>query len=114
MSGGLGAYPKITLQIARTKASEAKGHISKGDNPSTAKRIAKANQIIRGETTFGAIAREWLEHNKASWSSHHLERNKGLLKRFLLPDLERIPIDTIKESYLFSILKVDRRHRSGN
>jgi len=106
MSGGLGAYPKITLQIARTKASEAKGHISKGDNPSTVKRIAKANQIIKGETTFGAIAREWLYHNKASWSSHHLERNEGLLKRFLLPDLERMPIDTIKESYLFSILKV--------
>jgi integrase len=105
MSSGLGTYPKITLQVARTKASEAKGHISKGDNPSTVKRIAKANQIIKGETTFGAIAREWLDHNKASWSSHHLERNEGLLKRFLLPDLERMPIDTIKESYLFSILK---------
>ncbi len=106
MSSGLGTYPKITLQIARTKASEAKGHISKGDNPSTVKRIAKANQIIKGEVTFGAIAREWLDHNKASWSSHHLERNEGLLKRFLLPDLERMPIDSIKESYLFSILKV--------
>ncbi len=106
MSSGLGTYPKITLQIARTKASEAKGHISKGDNPSTIKRIAKANQIIKGETTFGAIAREWLDHNKASWSSHHLERNEGLLKRFLLTDLERMPIDSIKESYLFSILKV--------
>ncbi|NCV85113.1 MAG: DUF4102 domain-containing protein, partial [Oxalobacteraceae bacterium] len=33
MSSGLGTYPKITLQVARTKASEAKGHISKGDNP---------------------------------------------------------------------------------
>jgi integrase len=106
MSSGLGTYPKISLQVARTKASEAKGHISKGDNPSTVKRIAKANQIIKGETTFGAIAREWLEHNKTSWSSHHLERNAGLLKRFLLPDLERMPIDSIKESYLFSILKV--------
>jgi len=106
MSSGLGAYPKITLQIARTKATEAKIHVGNGDNPSTVKRIAKANQIIKGETTFGAIAREWLEHNKASWSSHHLERNEGLLKRFLLPDLERMPIDSIKESYLFSILKV--------
>ena len=106
MSSGLGTYPKITLQIARIKADEAKGHISNGNNPSTVKRIAKANQIIKGETTFGAIAREWLDHNKASWSSHHLERNEGLLKRFLLTDLERMPIDSIKESYLFSILKV--------
>ena len=105
MSTGLGAYPKVSLQVARAKASDAKQHISKGDNPSTAKRIAKANQVIRGETTFGVIAREWLEHNKGSWSSHHFERNEGLLKRFLLPDLERMPIESIKESYLFSILK---------
>ena len=106
MSTGLGIYPKISLQVARVKAQEAKQHVSKGDNPSTAKRIAKADQVIKGETTFGAIAREWLEHNKESWSTHHFERNDGLLKRFLLPDLERMPIDSIKESYLFSILKV--------
>lgn len=106
MSTGLGTYPKVSLQVARAKALEAKEHISKGDNPSTAKRIAKANQIIKGETTFGAIAREWLEHNKETWSIHHFERNEGLLKRFLLPDLERMPIDSIKEAYLFSILKV--------
>jgi hypothetical protein len=106
MSTGLGTYPKVSLQVARAKAHEAKEHISKGDNPSTAKRIAKANQVIKGETTFGAIAREWLEHNKEAWSKHHVERNEGLLKRFLLPDLERMPIDSIKEAYLFSILKV--------
>jgi integrase len=106
MSTGLGTYPKVSLQVARAKAQEAKEHISKGDNPSTAKRIAKANQVIKGETTFGAIAREWLEHNKETWSKHHFERNEGLLKRFLLADLERMPIDSIKEAYLFSILKV--------
>lgn len=106
MSTGLGTYPTVSLQVARAKAQEAKQHISKGDNPSIAKRIAKANQVVKSETTFGAIAREWLEHNKETWSTHHFERNEGLLKRFLLPDLERMPIDSIKEAYLFSILKV--------
>ena len=105
MSTGLGAYPKISLQIARTKALDAKQHVSKGDNPSTAKRIAKANQVIKGEATFGAIAREWLDHNKPGWSTHHFERNDGLLKRYLLPDLERLPIDSIKEAYLFTVIK---------
>jgi integrase len=105
MSTGLGTYPKISLQIARTKALDAKQHVSKGDNPSTVKRIAKANQVIKGEATFGAIAREWLDHNKPSWSTHHFERNDGLLKRYLLPDLERLPIDSIKEAYLFTVIK---------
>jgi integrase len=105
MSTGLGTYPKISLQIARTKALDAKQHVSKGDNPSTAKRIAKANQVIKAEATFGAIAREWLDHNKPGWSTHHFERNDGLLKRYLLPDLKRLPIDSIKEAYLFTVIK---------
>ena len=106
MSTGLGSYPQVSLQIARTKAAEAKQHVMKGDNPSTANRVAKANQIIKGEATFGAIARDWMAHNKPEWSDHHYERNEGILRRYLLPDLERLPIDSIKEAYLFTIIKV--------
>jgi integrase len=104
-STGLGAYPTVSLQIARAKALEAKQHISKGDNASTAKRLAKANQIIKGDATFGAIARDWLAHNKSEWSTHHYERNEGLLRRYLLPDLDRLPIDAIKEAYLYTVIK---------
>ena len=105
MSSGLGAYPQVSLQIARTKAAASKQHVVKGDNPSTANRIAKTNQIIKGEATFGVIAREWLAHNKTEWSTHHYERNEGLLKRYLLPDLDRLPIDSIKEAYLYTVIK---------
>jgi integrase len=104
-STGLGAYPTVALQVARAKALEAKQHVSKGDNASTAKRLAKANQIIKGDATFGNIAREWLAHNKSEWSTHHYERNEGLLRRYLLPDLERLPIDAIKEAYLYAVIK---------
>lgn len=104
-TSSLGTYPQVSLQIARTKLAEAKQHVAKGDNPSTANRIAKANQIIKGKATFGAIAKEWLNHNESEWSAHYLERNTGLLKRYLLPDLERLPIDSIKEAYLYTIIK---------
>jgi integrase len=101
----LGPYPQTSLQLARAKCLEAKGHVQAGVNPSTAKRVAKANQITKGEATFEAIARDWIAHNSKDWSSHHLERNEGLLRRFLLPDLARLPIDSISEALLFSILK---------
>ena len=104
-TNSLGVYPQVSLQIARAKLAEAKQHVVKGDNPSTANRIAKANQIIKGEATFGAIAKEWLAHNESEWSSHYYERNTGLLKRYLLPDLERMPIESIKEAYLYTIIK---------
>ncbi len=104
-TNSLGTYPQVSLQIARTKLVGAKQHVAKGDNPSTANRIAKANQVIKGQATFGVMSREWLEHNKPDWSPHHYERNMGLLNRYLLPDLEKLPIDAIKEAYLFTVLK---------
>ena len=105
MSTGLGAYPTISLQIARATAQEARLEVSRGNNPSTTKRIAKTKQITKGSNTFGVIATEWLEHNKAEWSSTHYERNEGLLRRYLLLDLAKLPIESISEAYLFTVVK---------
>jgi integrase len=104
-TSSLGPYPEVGLQAAREKRLAAKKHVELGVNPSTAKRLAKVQQIIKGETTFGLIAQDWILHNKKDWSSHHFERNEGLLRRFLLPKLEKLPIDSITEPLLFNILK---------
>jgi hypothetical protein len=105
MSTGLGAYPSVSLQNARAKAQEAKLEVSKGNNPSTSKRIARTEQITKGGNTFGLIASEWLAHNKADWSGTHYERNEGLLRRFLLADLGKLPIESITEPYLYTVIK---------
>jgi integrase len=105
MSAGLGAYPTVTLQIARVKAQQAKLLTKDGHNISSAKKVAKATQATKGSNTFGLIAVEWLEHNKADWSRTHHERNQGLIRRHLLPDLAKLPIESINEQYLFTVIK---------
>ena len=105
MSAGLGAYPTVTLQIARAKAQDARALADNGQNISTAKKVARATRSVKSGNTFGLIAREWLEHNKAGWSSTHHERNEGLVRRYLLPDLAKLPIESIEERYLFTVLK---------
>ena len=105
MSAGLGAYPTVTLQIARVKAQQAKLVASEGHNISSANKMAKATQATKGSNTFGLIAAEWLEHNKEDWSSTHYERNQGLVRRFLLPDLAKLPIDSINEQFMFVVIK---------
>lgn len=105
MSAGLGAYPVVTLQIARVKAQQAKLIAKDGQNISSANKVAKATQATRGSNTFGLVALEWLEHNKADWSFTHYERNEGLIRRYLFPDLAKLPIETINEQYLFTVIK---------
>jgi integrase len=105
LSAGLGVYPTVGLQAARAKAQEARLIAEGGKNISTAKRIARSEQVVKGGNTFGVISAEWLAHNKASWSATHYERNEGLIRRYLEPQLGKLPIDAIKEPFLFSVIK---------
>jgi integrase len=106
-TAGLGVYPKISLEEARGKAANARKLIADGIHPTTDRRVRKAQNVERGEATFRAIAEEWLARNKADWSPHHHERNKGLLDRILLPDLGALPVADITEPMLLTVL---RRH----
>ena len=78
---------------------------TKERNPSVERKIKRTKLIEQANHTFGSITREWIDHNRAEWSEKHLTRNQGLLKLYLLPDLARLPIQEIEESYLFAILK---------
>jgi len=102
---GLGSYPVTTIAIARTKADENRNLIIAGKNPVAEKRANKVKRAISANQTFGAVAREWITHNKEHWSTKHLNRNEGLIKLHLMPDLGRLPIAEIEESYLFTALK---------
>lgn len=105
MSHGLGPYPQITLQTARAKLFQAKEIAQTGQNVSATRRVHKETLIEKEATTFGLIAKEWLEHSKDSWSTHHYERNEGLLRRYLNPDLGKLPIDSINEALLLKVLR---------
>ncbi len=102
---GLGSYPKVTLSIARSKAAECRETIGQGRNPSIERKIKRTKLIEQENQTFGSITREWIDHNRGDWTEKHLTENEGLLKLYLLPDLGRLPIKDIEESYLFAILK---------
>ena len=102
---GLGSYPPVTLKIARVKANEVVSQLIEGKNPVLEKKVLSQQRSIEDNQTFGSVAREWINHNKPDWSANHTERNEGIIRRYLLPDLGRLPIQRIEESYLFSVLK---------
>jgi len=102
---GLGSYPAVTLTIARSKAQTNRDLINQDKDPVIIKRTQRAALAQRSTESFGAIAREFFKHNEEEWSATHYKRNEGLLRRFLLPDLARLPIQEITEAYLFSVLK---------
>ena len=95
---GLGTYPETGLEEARRKASDARKLIAEGIHPTTARRVRKAQNQEAGAATFKVVADEWLLRNKRDWSGHHYERNEGLLRLILFPDLGSLPVAQITES----------------
>jgi len=110
-TAGLGPSPEVSLEDARSKAAEARKLIAEGISPSVDRKIRISRNIERSEATFDAIAKEWLARNKSDWSHHHHERNEGLLRRILLPELGSLPVTEISEPLLLSVLK--RHYDSG-
>lgn len=101
----LGSYPEAGLEEARRKAQEARRLIEDGKHPTVERRIRRAQALERTRTTFRAVAEEWLERHRPHWSAHHAERNEGLLRRILYPQLAELPIDAIGEALLLNVLR---------
>jgi integrase len=102
---GLGTYPGVTLEEARDVAGKARKLVAAGINPRVDRKVNVARNIERGEATLEAVAIEWLARHKADWSPVHYERNEGLLRRILLPELGGLPIAEITEPMLLAPLK---------
>jgi integrase len=101
----LGPLRNVSLAEARVKAAEAKALIAYGIDPITERRKRRAKNIESNHATFKAVGTEWLNRHRPNWSSHHYERNEGLLRRLIFPDLGDMPISEITEPMLLGVLK---------
>jgi integrase len=104
---GLGTYgsPHVSLDEARQEASKARNLVAKGISPKVSRLLEVEGNIERQATTFKAVAQEWLARQKPHWSHHHHERNEGLLRRILFPELGALPIAEITEARLLTVLR---------
>lgn len=78
----LGVYPEITLKQAREKRDEARQNLANKIDPCLKKKIEKIGST---ENTLAAIAREFIENNKVSWSESHLLRVQQCFERDVFP-----------------------------
>lgn len=100
---GLGAYPEVSLQQARTLAQEYRTVKANGVDPQTHKQSQQA--LKKQDNRFEAIAKEWYELKSPEWSVSHQKRTQGLLERSLLPHLKHKNINEITPVDIINVLK---------
>ena len=107
----LGKYPIVSLADARLGRDQAKKLLAKGEDPSRAKKKAKADQAVT-ENTFRLIAEEYVAHQLRNERADATLMKLEWLFDLAYPTLGNRLITEIRPPDLLEIMrKVERRGR---
>ncbi|WP_422384856.1 tyrosine-type recombinase/integrase [Roseibium album] len=101
----LGAYPHVTLAIARQRRDVAKGQLAAGIDPSQQQKVEKAEAKAAHGNTFGAIADELLKKEAREGRAKTTLDKKQWVLSLARPALERRPIKDITASEILAVLR---------
>lgn len=95
---GLGAYPDVSLAMARDRAAEARRRIAEGEDP-----IAKKRQATN--KTFREAALELIESKRPGWkSAKHAAQWTATLEAYVFPKLGALQVSKIETADVIAAL----------
>lgn len=103
----LGVYPEISLKDAREKRRQARLQLEKGRDPA---EIRKEEKLARQVDEFEAVARQWWEHCRDTWTPDHAANVLRRLETNAFRDLGHLSIDEITpQRIIATIRKIEAR-----
>jgi integrase len=100
----------MTLAQARTAAETARGLAAEGTHLTTAKRVARAKRQADAESTFKAVAADWLaaEARRAQWTPDYRDEVEASLRNHL-NKLDRLPLTEITAPVAAPLLRASEK-----
>lgn len=98
-----GAYPEVSLALARQRRAEARAKVAAGIDPSRERR--EAREVAAKAMTFAEVADEWLERQRHVLAPVTFEKATWMLKSLVNPWLGKRPIAEIEPPELLSVLR---------
>ena len=106
----LGSYPALGLADARKARDAARLQKAMGRDPVEMRKTEKLKAAVGAEDAFGAVAAEWLAHNKPQWSDTHHMRERRNIEKDLAPYLGPRKISPLEPIELLAVVrKVEER-----
>jgi hypothetical protein len=90
-----GAYPEVSLGLARQRREEARRLIAAGQDPGDVRKAAGQAEAAQAET-FEAIGREWFERFAPTWADTYSSKVLSRIERDVFPWIGKRPIAEIK------------------
>lgn len=102
----LGRYPEVSLKAARERRDQEHMDLSKGINPSEARRSQQREAIERSTNTFETAAVAWYtQKHMREVVEAHAGRNWRRLQIYALPRLGSLPTREITPPVVLSVLR---------
>lgn len=101
----LGPYPEVTLAEARRRRDELREMLGRGIDPASVRRAEKARALELGESTFEAVAREWIARHLMKRAAGHRDKVIRRLERDVFPYLGRRPVAEIAAPEILSTVR---------
>jgi len=103
----LGAYPDISLKLARERAIEVRNSINKGQCPANDRKAAK--KIVLGPCTkaltFKAFALQHIQANRPKWRNpKHAAQWVSTVTTYAFPIIGDLPLDEIDTEHIVKVL----------
>jgi integrase len=96
---GLGAYPDVTLAMARERATEARQLIANGEDPIAKKQQAKPK-------TFKYAALELIENKRHGWkNAKHAAQWTSTLESYVFPKIGQVQVAKIETADVVGALR---------
>lgn len=101
----LGRYPDVGLKEARERCAEARKLIAAGIDPSAKKRLDRLDAALKAETTFKAVADEYIAKSEKEGRADVTVGKARWLLSLLEPSLGTRPVNEIGPVELLAALK---------
>jgi integrase len=100
----LGTFPEVSLAQARERRDEARKLLAQGVDPSAARKAEKAGEEAEAET-FAALALEWFERFKHTFTAKHGDTVMHRLKTDVFPWLGHRPVREITAPEILAVVR---------
>ncbi|HLF98149.1 MAG TPA: integrase arm-type DNA-binding domain-containing protein [Methylococcaceae bacterium] len=101
----VGAYPDVSLTLARKRRDEAREQIAQGIDPGAQRKAVKTARAGAAANSFEVIAREWHGKHKYKWTEGHAARILDRLEKDVFPWIGKRPAAEVTAPELLATLR---------
>jgi integrase len=105
---GLGAYPDVTLAMARDKAREAREQIGKGLDPIDQRLAAQSalRAAIAKTHTFRECAQAYMAAHESAWkNAKHVQQWRNTLENYAYPIMGNLLVRDVEKEHVLAVLR---------